>query len=174
MLIRDLYFSVRLDDLLKRAKVKGQLIRSRGFKEIQCSPEDEAWIEKKFNLLAEHGLVDAPEVAAGKSVNAAQKWFKQFLKKNAAKNAQAVDFVIVEKKQKVTLPQDYKDFIAMVGPKSFNDVNDLTSAIVSCSMFPSKAAIIRSIGIGTRRIRSNSSRQTSPSASSGLCKRTET
>ena len=123
MLSRDLYFTVRLEQLLKRAKVKGQLVRSGFFKNVKPTPEDEAWIEEKLKLLAEHGLVDEPK-PAGKS-SPAQKWFKQFLKKNAAKKPKAVDCAAVEKKHKLTLPPDYRDFIATVGPKSFADVNDM-------------------------------------------------
>jgi len=121
---RELYFSLRLEQLLKRAKVKGQLVCSQSFKEINTSPEDETWIAEKLNLLAEHGLVDAPKPAAGKPVGAAQKWFKQFLKKNA-KKTKTVDFAAIEKKQKLVLPADYKEFIAIVGEKSFADVNDM-------------------------------------------------
>lgn len=121
---RDLYFSVRLEQLFKRAKVKGQLVRSSSFKEVKPSSEDEAWIAEKLNLLAGHGLVDAPKPATGKIGNAAQKWLKQFMKKNATKESQTVDFAVIEKKHQLKLPQDYKDFIAIVGEKSFADVND--------------------------------------------------
>jgi hypothetical protein len=61
MLTRDLYFSVRLEQLFKRAKVKGQLVRLLNFKDAKTSPEDELWIEEKLKLLAEHDLVDVPE-----------------------------------------------------------------------------------------------------------------
>jgi hypothetical protein len=122
---RDLYFSVRLEQLFKRAKVKGQLVRLFYFKDVNTLPEDEAWIADKLKFLAEHGLVDAPKPAAGKPASAAQKWFKQFLKKNAAKKTKPADFAAVEKKHKLALPPDYKDFIAAVGEKSFADVNEL-------------------------------------------------
>jgi len=125
MLTRDLFFSARLEQLFKRAKVKGQLVRLWDFKDVKSSPEDEAWIEEKFRLLVEHNLVDTPKPATGKTGNAAQKWFKQYLKKNAAKGIQAADFAAVEKKNKLTLPQDYKDFISTVGTKSFADACDM-------------------------------------------------
>lgn len=128
---RDLYFSVRLEQLFKRAKVKGQLVRYVEFKNVKPSPEDETWIKEKFSLLAEQGLVEASKPAAGKSVSAAQKWFKQFLKKNSAKESRAVDFARVEKQQKLLLPQDYKDFISIVGEKSFADVNELEGSTTS-------------------------------------------
>lgn len=118
---RDLYFSVRLEQLLKRAKVRGQLVRLFSFSEVKTSAADEAWIEEKLNLLATHGLVDPPKIAGSKSANA---WFRQFLKRNAGKRAKPADFAGVEKKHRLALPQSYKDFIATVGQKSFEDVNE--------------------------------------------------
>jgi hypothetical protein len=122
---RDLYFSVRLEQLLKRAKVKGQLVRLLNFKDVMPSSEDEAWIAEKLKLLAAHGLVDAPKPAAGKTTDATRKWFKQFLRKNAATKTKPADVAAVEKEHKLTLPADYKDFIASIGEKSFADVNDM-------------------------------------------------
>lgn len=121
---RDLYFSLRLEQLLKRAKVKGQLVRLLDFQDLKPSATDEVWIEEKLQLLAKHGLVDAPKPAA-KTASAAQKWFQQFLKKNAAKKSKAVDLAAIEKKQKLVLPADYKEFIATIGTKTFADVNDM-------------------------------------------------
>jgi hypothetical protein len=123
MLGRDLYFSIRLEQLLKRAKIKGQLVRRLSFKEVTPTPEDEAWIEEKLRLLAEHGLVDALKPAGGKTAAPAGAWLRQYLKRNTRKSGKPVDFAAVEKKHKVALPQDYKDFISTVGPKSFENVN---------------------------------------------------
>ncbi len=119
----DLFFSIRLEQLFKRAKVKGQLVRYYDFREFKPSPEDEVWIKEKLELLSEHGLVDGAKPTKGKVAGAAQKWFKDYLKKNAKKGIKAVDFAAVEKKQKLALSQDYKDFIATVGAKPFKDVN---------------------------------------------------
>jgi hypothetical protein len=121
---RELYFSVRLEQLFKLAKVKGQLVRLLHFKDVKPSPEDEEWIAGKLALLAGHGLVDAPKAAKGKTATAAQKWFQDFLKRNAGKSAKALDFAAVEKKQKIVLPPDYKDFISTVGPKAFENINE--------------------------------------------------
>ena len=122
---RDLFFSVRLEQLFKRAKLKGQLIRYVGFDDVKPTDADLAWIDQKMQLLAEHGLVDggAATKPAKQADRAASKWFTQYLKKNAAKKKPAkIDFAEIEKKHKLALPQDYKDFIATVGPKSFEDV----------------------------------------------------
>jgi hypothetical protein len=128
---RELYFSVRLEQLFKRAKVKGRLVRLAYFSEVKPSPEDESWIQEKLRLLGENGLVDAPKAALGKSSGVAAKWFAQFLKRHAKKGIKAVDFGILEKKHKLTLPTDYKEFIANVGPKSFADVCDMEGSTTS-------------------------------------------
>jgi hypothetical protein len=124
-LSRDLFFSVRLEQLLKKAKLKGQLVRYTGFDDVKPNSEDLAWIDEKLQLLAEHGLVDGKNPAAAKkgTSGGANKWFTTYLKKNAAKKKPAaVDFAAIEKKQKLTLPQDYKAFISTVGPKTFENV----------------------------------------------------
>jgi len=125
---RDLFFSVRLEQLFKRAKLKGQLIRYLGFDDVKPSDADLAWVEEKMQLLAKHGLVDGgakgpATKAAGVAGGGDGKWFANYLKKNAAKKKPAkVDFSAIEKKHKLALPQDYKEFVAAVGPKSFEDV----------------------------------------------------
>lgn len=125
MLDRELFFSIRLDELFKRAKVRGQLVRFYNFKEVEPTPDDEAWVEKKLQLLAEHGLVDAPKQAASKAASAVAKWFKEFVKRNTEKGLKLVDFATVETKGKLALPKDYKDFISAVGTRSFEDVCDM-------------------------------------------------
>ena len=122
MLDRDLYFSVRLEQLFRRAKVKGQLVRLLYFKDVKPTPDDEAWIEEKLRLLAGHGLAEMQKPAEDKAADVSQKWFKQFLKRNARKGIKKVDFAAIERKHKLTLPPDYKEFISTVGPKSFNDL----------------------------------------------------
>lgn len=144
---RELLFSVRLAQLWKQAKVKGQLVVSYDFKNLQPTAEDLAWVDEKLTLLVQNGLVDAPTKGAKKktsakskggkapkaAVSAAEKkqaaesakWFAAYLKKNAKKQPAAVDFAAVEKKHKLKLPKSYRDFITKVGSKSFKDVNDM-------------------------------------------------
>jgi ankyrin repeat protein len=124
---RRLLFSVRLEQLFKRAKVKGQLVRYVQFKDVEPTPADLAWVDETMDLLARRGLVDgiwkAGPDKAGSRPASASKWFQAFLKMNAAKKKPAkVDVAAIEKKHKLTLPQDYKDFITSVGAKSFEDV----------------------------------------------------
>lgn len=141
---RELYFSIRLVELWKKAKVKGRLVVSYHFKDYVPTADDVAWVDEKMALLAKHGLVEAPagkkavgkakkgkskktavSAAEKKAAAAAAKWFQQYLKKNAKKKPAAVDFEAVEKKEKIKLPKSYKGFITKVGSKSFKDVNDM-------------------------------------------------
>jgi hypothetical protein len=120
---RNLFFSVRLEQLLKRAKVKGQLVRSYCFKEVQPSSEDETWIQEKLRLLNAGSSSDLKH--SSRNVRECQQWLKQFLQRNAAKKPTTVDFAAFEKKHKIKMPGTYKDFISAVGSKSFPDVGGL-------------------------------------------------
>jgi hypothetical protein len=140
---RDLFFSLRLEQLLKQAKVKGQLVRSHDFGELKPTAEDAAWVQEKLNLLAggsverasfaaepkkkgetsKKGGVSKKANAAKKADAAARRWLAEYLKKHApGKKPPRADFAVVEKKHKLALPQDYKDFISTAGPRAFQDV----------------------------------------------------
>lgn len=121
----ELYFSVRLEQLLKRAKVKGQLGRLLTFNDVKPSAEDLAWVEEKFKLLEANGLVATTATAAPKANSPALKWFKQYLKRKANPAAKPADFAAVEAKRKLTLPASYKEYISAVGSESFKNVNGL-------------------------------------------------
>jgi hypothetical protein len=122
MLCRDLYFSIRLEQLLKRARIKGQLVRLLDFKDMKPSPEDETWIEEKLKLLVEHGLTEQQGLTERKTGSATQKWFRQFLQRNAKKRPLQYDIAAIETRQNLGLPKDYKDFISAIGPMSFEGV----------------------------------------------------
>lgn len=136
MLSRDLYFSIRLEQLFKRAKVRGQLVRLVCFKEVKPTPADAAWVEEKLKLLAGHGLVDGAKPLE-KTFSATKNWFKRFLKRNAKKGIRKAGFAAIEKRHKLTLPQDYKDFISVVGSKSFNGIMEIEGFTASV-LIPSK------------------------------------
>lgn len=114
-----LFFSVRLEQLFKRAKVKGQLVRSYYFRDVKLSEADEAWIARQLGLLVELGLAEAPKA---KDSGAIKTWFKRFLTKNTKKGLKRIDPGPVEKKHGLTLPSNYKDFISKAGPLGFEDV----------------------------------------------------
>jgi hypothetical protein len=128
---RELFFSVRLEQLLKKAKVKGQLVRALNERvpqlaDVQPSADDLEWIEEKLRLLAKAGLVDARPAAPAKKSSGADKWFGEYLKNNAAKKPpDKIDFAAIEKKRKLTLPKEYKDFVSVIGPKAFKNVMEI-------------------------------------------------
>jgi len=122
---RDLYFSVRLEQLLKRAKVKGQLVRYLGYKDVKPSAADQLWVGEKYKLLAARGLTGSQKSTGSKPIRADKKWFHQFLIKNRVEKKQNIDFAVIEKKEKLFLPQDYKDFVVSIGVNTFADVNDM-------------------------------------------------
>jgi hypothetical protein len=132
---RKLFFSARLHQLFKKAKVKGQLTLYTAWDFVKPTPDDLAWVDEKLQLLAAHRLVDAPAATNKKSApkpTATAKpakpakpnpWFTKYLADNAPKKKPATpDFPALERKHKLTLPQDYKDFLSAVGPTSFTDV----------------------------------------------------
>ena len=51
------------------------------------------------------------------------KWFRGYLKKNAAKEQANVDFAALEREHGVELPPAYKEFISVVGEKSYSDLD---------------------------------------------------
>jgi hypothetical protein len=151
LVTRDVFFSMRLYQLLQKAKVRGQLVLSYSYKFVTPTKEDMAWADEKLGLLEEHGLTEGggdgaksakagkaaakPPAKAGRATAenkkkatdaAAGRWLKQYLTKNAPKKKPPrADFAAVEKKHKLALPQSYKDFIAALGPRSFDDVMDV-------------------------------------------------
>lgn len=116
---RILYFSVRLETLLKKLKLRG-LVRCSGCKELP-SPSDLAWVEEKLRLLTSAGKSKTKDGQADGGVKA---WFSEYLKKHARSKAAVADFAAVERKQKLRLPESYKEFISKIGVKSFNDIDD--------------------------------------------------
>jgi hypothetical protein len=112
---RLLYFSLRLELLLKRLKLRG-LSRSGSCKELP-SAADEAWVKERLARLAQ---TKTPASGSAKA-NSADAWFQQFLTQHA-KNAPAVfDFNALEKREGCRLPQSYQDFSAKIGRKKFAD-----------------------------------------------------
>ena len=125
---RDLFFSLRLEQLLKRLKVKGQLVRNWNYRNLEPSQSDLEWIEEMLRALKAPGptgeIIARIDRETKSSVGQSDKWFGQYLKKNASnKKLPKMDFASIEKKHKIKLPEAYKAFMTVVGPKSFEDVN---------------------------------------------------
>ena len=114
---RNLYFSVRLESLVKKLGLRG-MVRSYDCKQ-EPTPADLAWTEEKLSLLNRAGTRSS---TSSKSASAAS-WFEDYLAKNARKNLPSQDFAAVEKKHRVKLPECYKKFITLVGPKAFKDID---------------------------------------------------
>jgi hypothetical protein len=112
-----LYFSVRLETLVKKLGLRG-MVRSYDCKQEPTS-EDLAWVQDKLSLVQK---ADAKSDTSDKSASA-EKWFKEYLAKNTKENLPAQDFATVEKKHRIQLPDSYKRFITAVGPKVFKDID---------------------------------------------------
>ena len=87
---RNLYFSVRLETLVKKLGLRG-MVRSYDCRQ-EPTAEDLAWVNEKLKLLAK---------AAGSSADEAKEvntWFKKYLQKKAKTRTTVYDFAAVEKK----------------------------------------------------------------------------
>ena len=112
---RQLYFSLRLELLLKRLKLRG-LSRSGSCKELP-SAADEAWVKARLARLAQ---AKTPATGSTKT-EAAEEWFQQLLARHTKKAPAAFDFKALEKREGCRLPQSYQDFSAKIGRKKFAD-----------------------------------------------------
>jgi len=114
---RLLYFSVRLETLFKKLKLRG-LVRYYECKEAP-SGHDLTWVEEQLRVLKAGGA--RPKSA--KAAAGVNEWFAEYLKNNARKTSANYDIAAVERARKLKLPDSYKRFIAKVGAKSFKDVD---------------------------------------------------
>jgi len=99
--------------------VKGKLIPYIQYDDVQTTGDDEKWIQEKLALLAKKGLAEDPKAARPMDITTSQRWFSNYWRQNGTKKRKKIDFTAIEKKHKVTLPQDYKEFVTSVDPKSF-------------------------------------------------------
>ena len=115
---RDLYFSVRLETLLKTIRIRG-LLRLCCYNE-KPNAEDRAWVSEQLELLFQQGLSEKPAVKPSPTVD---KWFRNYLKQNAAKEPADFDFDALEEKHGVKLPPAYKEFVSKVGEATYTDLD---------------------------------------------------
>jgi hypothetical protein len=117
---RGLYMSVRLSHLLKK-------IKARGFYEATCqkpatpNKEESAWIKEKIQVLKGSGI---PLHPAGTISEEDARWLREYIKIHARQAESDWDIRAVEKRLKVKLPKSYVDFVRIVGPTSFENVDD--------------------------------------------------
>jgi hypothetical protein len=119
-LARQLWFSLRLEALLKSVGVKGLF---RAFlDDEEPDAQDLAWAEEKRRFLADRGLA---ERRAPTSSPARDRWFQRFLKSHARRKQVPIDWRAIESKAGVPLPPSYKAFAAAVGEMTFPEVDGI-------------------------------------------------
>ncbi len=114
---RDLYFSVRLETLVKKLGLRG-MVRSYDCRQ-EPTAEDLTWVQATVKQLRPAKAGGSPADADGEVAT----WFKQYLEKKAKAKTAGHDFATVEKKHRVVLPKAYKVFITQLGSKSFKDID---------------------------------------------------
>lgn len=127
-----LYLSVRLVHLLKKIKAKGFYEATR---ETPAAPnkEESSWIAEQLRLLETTGV---PLHATGTLSDDDAKWLRQFIKAHARQAEPKWDIKAVEKRVKAKLPKSYVEFVNIVGPMSFENVDEqqgFTASILSPS-----------------------------------------
>jgi hypothetical protein len=115
MFPRQLYFSLRLELLLQRLKLRG-LSRSGSCKGLP-NAADEVWVKEQLARVAQ---AKTPAGGSAKT-DSADAWFQQFLTQHAKKSPAAFDFKALEKREGCRLPQSYQDFSSKIGRKKFAD-----------------------------------------------------
>lgn len=120
-LSRDLYMSVRLLHLLKKIKAKG-FHEATTQKTTTPNKEESAWVKDQLRVLEEAGI---PFHADGTLSEEDAKWLRDYIKAHSRDVAAEWDIKAVERRVKARLPKSYLDFIAAVGPTSFDNVDEL-------------------------------------------------
>jgi hypothetical protein len=114
---RMLYFSIRLETLLKKLKVRG-MVRSYVCRDLP-TPADAEWVKHQLEQLNSMGSrANQPDQPEG-----VEAWFANYLQKHAKAKAKSYDFAAIEKREKVNLPTSYKEFAARIGRMKFKDFN---------------------------------------------------
>ena len=116
---RFLYFSVRLDLLLKTLAIKG-VVRT-AFSTQLATDADRAWVKERISSLTELGLATPPTATDSAKVS---RWFRSYLKKHARKQDAPTDFSAVEARIGKPLCVSYKAFISKVGPTTFHNLDE--------------------------------------------------
>jgi len=117
---RNLFFSVRLWELLKRIKAKASVFGDYREGAIKPDSDELEWVERKLDVLRRREI---PLVPPGKVSAEDDKWLRNYIKQHAGKGKRSTAFASFEKKNKFKLPKSYKDFIAKIGQTTFCDVD---------------------------------------------------
>lgn len=117
--LRDLYMSVRLFNLLKKIKAKG-LDEATCQKTTTPDKDESAWIKEKLQLLEAVGI---PFHAEGTLSDEDGKWLRGYIKTHSRDVKSEWDIKAVERRFKAKLPKSYLDFVKVVGSTSFENVD---------------------------------------------------
>ncbi|HTE17729.1 MAG TPA: SMI1/KNR4 family protein [Armatimonadota bacterium] len=115
---RYLFFSLRMELLFKKLKLKG-LTRCAGDLGAP-NAEDRRWVVAQLERLSDPALTSA----SGPETEAVQSWFSQYLDRHRSRESARVDWDwhAVEAALGTPLPPSYKTFIETVGATTFTDV----------------------------------------------------
>jgi hypothetical protein len=117
---RDLFMSVRLFRLLKEIKAKG-LDEATCGTPVQPTREEAEWIEEKLPILKADGI---PFHAVGTLSEEDATWLRKYIKTHSRPDVPTLDTKAAEKRLKLKLPKSYVEFIAKVGPATFENVDE--------------------------------------------------
>ncbi|MFO0938901.1 MAG: SMI1/KNR4 family protein [Gemmataceae bacterium] len=126
---RDLYLSVRFLHLLKKIKAKG-FYEATCQKPVSPDKDESAWIKEKFKVLESAGIRFH---ADGTLSDEDAKWLRSYIKTHSCEVKSDWDVKATERRVKAKLPKSYLDFISLVGPKSFDNIDEqdgFTSSIL--------------------------------------------
>ncbi|MDG3002440.1 SMI1/KNR4 family protein [Paludisphaera mucosa] len=113
---RYLFFSLRLELLLKKLKIKG-MTRLAGDSGAPTG-EDRAWVDEQVDRLNRLGFGSPP----GRDGREDQGWFDAYLKKHRKRRGAPHDFGPIEAALGASLPPTYKVFVDQVGAEIFRNV----------------------------------------------------
>lgn len=113
---RQLYFSVRLEKLFKKLKLRG-LSRSGACK-AQPDAADAAWVEEQLRRI--QSSQEPPSVATN-DAKADMKWLENHVAKNARKGVVEFDFDALERRENCRLPASYREFAPRLGRKRYGN-----------------------------------------------------
>lgn len=133
---RHVCFSVRFLTLLHALKAKGFCEASIFDKEIgefepasEPTAEDTEWVKEKLREIEAAGISLLP---AGKVSSDDARWFRRYLKENKANDiSYSIEPKAAKKQAGFLLPKTYCDFINQVGPRAFDNVDQLEGFRVS-------------------------------------------
>lgn len=112
---RELYFSTRLETLLKKLAVRG-MCRGINFT-AKPTANDVAWAQEKVRL------VENSSTKTTSTETSANEWFENYLKNTGKKTPKPFNFERIEQTQGFALPSSYKEFASKIGKKIFKNMD---------------------------------------------------